>query len=157
MSQGDVQLVVEALAEAIAEDGSVDMIRIAQDQPPAEFARLLDPAAEIRFFTAGGGLLGDMTGPFFGIEGFRDGWREWARPFESFTATIESIEEGVDGRVVFLVLTRARLRGGGAEVADRTAAVYAVRDGRIVGVDHYLDQDDARRAAGIKSDTEEQR
>jgi ketosteroid isomerase-like protein len=155
VSQQDVQLVVGALAEAISEDGSVDMIAITGDGAPAQFERVIEPSAEIRFFTAGGGLLGDMTGPFFGLDGFREGWREWAKPFETFTATIESIEDGGEGRVLILVKTRARLRGGGPEVTDRTAAVYVVRDGRIVAIDHYLDQDDARRAAGVPTEREE--
>jgi ketosteroid isomerase-like protein len=157
VSQRDVQLVVDAFGDVIDSNGTVDMKGAMSEDPPERFVQALDPGAEIRFFTAGGGTIGAMTGPFSGIEGFQAGWREWTEPFESFTATIESIEEGDDGRVLILVETRARLRGGGPEVTDHTAALYQVGDGRIIGIDHYLDQDDARRAAGLASARKEER
>ena len=156
MSQEDVELVTGALAEVIGEDGTVDMIGLAR-RPPARFAAAVDPSADIRFFTAGGRTLGEMRGPFVGIDGFLAGWREWTEPFDTFTAAIERIEDGGDGRVLILVETRARLRGGGPEVTDHTAVLYTLSEGRIIGINHYLDQDDARRAAGLASTPKEER
>jgi ketosteroid isomerase-like protein len=149
VSEEDVQVVAGALVGSISDEGAVDMIALASASVPPAFARAIDPAAETRFFTAGGGTLGEMTGPFTGVDGFRAGWREWTAPFDSFTAIVEEVVDGGDGRVLLLVETRARLRGGGPEVRDHTAALYTVRDGRITAIDHYLDQDDARRAAGV--------
>jgi ketosteroid isomerase-like protein len=156
VSQREVQVIVDALADAVDSSGAVDM-KHTMTQQPESFVRALDDRAEIRFFTAGGGTLGEMTGPFVGPDGFRAGWLEWTEPFDSFTATIESIEDGGDGRVLILVETRARLRGGGPEVTDHTAALYRISEGRIIGIDHYLDQDDARRAAGLASAPKEER
>jgi ketosteroid isomerase-like protein len=156
VSQEDVEVVMTGLADLVGEDGTVDMVELAR-RPPPRFEEAIDASAEVRFFTAGGGTLGEMTGPFVGVEGFRAGWREWIEPFDSFTATIENIEDSGDGRVLLLVQTRARLRGGGPEVTDHVAALYRIGEGRIIGIDHYLDQDDARRAAGLPSTSKEER
>ncbi len=39
--------------------------------------------------------------------------------------------------------------------ADALDPGAEIRGGRIVAIDHYLDQDDARRAAGVTSNREE--
>lgn len=72
----------------------------------------------------------------------REAWDEW---------TIEP-EEIIDvGGDVVLVLNRERMRGhsSGIELESLTAALITVRDGQIVRFQGFLDQDEARRAAGL--------
>jgi ketosteroid isomerase-like protein len=52
-------------------------------------------------------------------------------------------------QVVVLIHEHRRGRGSGVEVEDDTAVVATVRDGRIVRLAGYTDQDAARAAAGL--------
>ena len=55
----------------------------------------------------------------------------------------------VDDLVVVLVHEYRRGRGSGIELENDTAIIFTVRDRRIVRIQGYMDQDAARKAAGI--------
>jgi ketosteroid isomerase-like protein len=57
----------------------------------------------------------------------------------------------VDDLVVVLLHEYRRGRGSGVEVEDDTAVVVTVRDGRIVRMQGYIDQDAALKAAGLSN------
>ncbi len=55
-----------------------------------------------------------------------------------------------DGGVVVLVHEYRRGRGSGVELETDTAIVFAVRDGRVVRIQGYMDRDKALEAAGLE-------
>ena len=55
----------------------------------------------------------------------------------------------VDDLVVVLLHEYRRGRDSGVELEDDTAVVVTVRDGRIVRIQGYMDQDAALKAAGL--------
>jgi hypothetical protein len=149
VSKDDVEVIVAEFARVGATGTSeLDMHRFA-DEASFRAETAIDESAVILFETPEGGFLGGMGGPFRGPEGMQKGWREWLRPWSSCRAAIEETVDIGDGRVLVLVRMRARLSDSGVEVDQEGAALYTVSDGRIVRVEHFLDQDQARRAAGL--------
>lgn len=106
---------------------------------------LLDPNVEMHG-TVGGLEEGRVT----------HGFPEMLREFES--EDLEAWEERrlepeeflhVDDLVVVRLHEYRRGRGSGVELENDTAVVFTVRDGRIVRIQGYMDQDAARKAAGL--------
>ena len=148
MSQSNIEVVAYVLTPAGEE---LDMI----DGIEGDFARRLgehlDDDAEIRFITPDGGGMGDLGTTFRGIDGFVAGWREWLAPWEEFRARTLDMAEGEDGKVVSTSVCEGHMRGSGIRVEQDTALVMKIVDGRIRAIDHYLDHEQARRAAGVGS------
>ena len=141
------ELVTRAFGIEIGAD--TDMRALFAD--PGALARLeeaIAPDAVVEFATPDGGFVGDMGGPFRGLDGLREGWAEWLAPWESFTFHAADIADAGEGRVLLLGETHARLASG-VEVEAHVGAAYTIRDGRIVLIQHFLDQDQARRAVGL--------
>jgi ketosteroid isomerase-like protein len=136
---GSIELGVEA-----------DMTALFQNETVISRLRdALAPDAVIEFATPYGGFMGEMAGPFRGLEGLQRAWAEWTDPWEawSFRGT-EWIDAG-GGRVLLLGDSIGRLAGSGVEMETHAAALYTVENDRIVRIEHFLDQDQARRAAGL--------
>ena len=147
MSQADLDLVQNAFSFVLGEDIDMrEVILSPQLSGPLEAA--LAPDAVIEFATPDGGFVGDMAGPFRGPEGMRAGWAEWLAPWETFLFRGDDLIDVGGGRVLLLGDTMARMRSG-IEVQAHVAAVYTIRDGQIVAIEHFLDQDQARRAVGL--------
>ncbi len=132
MSQENVEIVREAW-EAI------------QGGTPAKVAHLIDPEVEFRG-TVGGIQEGEVAHGQAEIdETFEaqdlEAWEE--RRFEA--------EEFVDAgdEVVILLHEFRRGKGSGIELEAKTAAVVAVRGGRVVRFQGYLDRKAALKAAGL--------
>ena len=111
----------------------------------------LAPRAEITFEVpyTDGGTVGDMTGPWVGPDGFFDGWAEWLSLWSEFTFSDPELVDVGDGTFLLLVMCRGRMRAGGGEIRQEAGAVYTVRDGQIQGIRQFLDQSQARQAAGL--------
>lgn len=121
----------------------------ADDEALAYYEELLTPDAEIVFATPDGGLVGPMAGPWFGAAGFVAGWREWLGPWEAFTVRITDwVEVGPD-RVLLFADATGVMSGSGVEIDTPVGAVYEVANGKITRIEHFLDQDQAKRAAGL--------
>ena len=108
-------------------------------------AELLDPNVEMHG-TVGGLEEGQVT----------HGLPQMIHGFES--EDLEAWEERrlepqeylhVDDLVVVLLHEYRRGRESGVELENDTAVVFTVRDGRIVRMQGYMDQDAARKAAGL--------
>jgi ketosteroid isomerase-like protein len=149
MSQDDVELVISAFAEAI-QNGQVQMgAMIEDDEIWRRNRERFSPDVEVRFATPGTGGVSVMEQEFEGIEGLRDGWREWMKPWEQFRVELEETIDAGEGRVLVLGRATGRMRGAGAELPQEVAALCQVEEGRIVAVGFYLDQAQARRDAGL--------
>jgi ketosteroid isomerase-like protein len=84
-----------------------------------------------------------------GMEGFDEAWRDWTSPFESLSIEPEETIDAGGGKVVTLVRQRGVTKTGGVEIESKAAAVWTVRDGRVSSVEFHLDQEFAKRSAGL--------
>jgi len=129
---------------------ATDMIGLFEQ--PAVIERLeqvLEPDAPIEFETPDGGFMGAMGGPFRGLGGLQAAWAEWTDPWEAWSFRGTDWIDAGPGQVLFLGDSLGRLAGSGLEVEVHAGALYTVESGRIVRIQHFLDQDQARRAAGL--------
>jgi ketosteroid isomerase-like protein len=132
MSEENVELVRDFLDAALRQDWE-------------RAAELLDPNVE------GHGTVGGLE------EGqVCRGLLEMIHAFE--TVDLEAWEERrldpeeflhVDDLVVLLLHEYRRGSGSGVELENDTATLFTVRDGRIVRIQGYMDQDAALKAAGL--------
>jgi len=132
MSEENVQLVREFFEAALRQDWK-------------RAAELVDPDVE------GHGTVG----------GLEEGqvYRGLPKLIHAFETTdLEAWEERrlepeeflhVDDMVVLRLHEYRRGRGSGIEMESDTAVVFTVRDGRVVRMRGYMDQDAALRAAGL--------
>jgi ketosteroid isomerase-like protein len=127
---GNVEL-VEAFFEAYnARDGeAVD--------------RLLHPDAEITTMTARAGLPGEWSPGTT-----REYFRQLNEALGNVRVAIEDYRE-VGGRIVALGVIRGSGRSSRIELGSPFAAVFAVRDSRLVLVDSYDDWGSALESAGL--------
>ena len=147
--QSDVEFVQWALGGI---DLGVDADMSALFQHETVIARLreaLAPDALVEFATPDGGFMGEMAGPFHGVEGLQRAWAEWTEPWASWTFTGTDWIDAGDGHVLLLGDSSGRLAGSGVEMETHVAALYTIEGDRIVRIQHFLDQGQARRAAGL--------
>jgi ketosteroid isomerase-like protein len=134
----------------IAIGSETDMKTVFDDATAsARLAEIVAPEAPIEFTTPEGGLMGEMAGPWHGFDGLRAAWLEWTAPWASWTFRSTDLIDAGEGRVLLLGDSVGRLEGSGTDVVTHAAAIHYVSDGRIVRVRHFLDQDQARQAAGL--------
>lgn len=149
MSEHDIQLAMTIFADAYRE-GVVDMVEAMEDDALWERNRKrIAPDVRVRFVTpdAGGPIV--MEPEYEGIEGLRTGWRAWLAPWDRYAIAIEEVIDAGDGRVVLLVTSTARMRGTSTEVPQLAATTFVVKGGLIAEIDFYLDQQQAKRDAGL--------
>jgi ketosteroid isomerase-like protein len=76
------------------------------------------------------------------FEDIESAWSEW-------NVGVERVAEGADGRVAIVMTMRARGKWSGAELAERTAHIWTLRDGLLLRNELHRDPDDALRALGL--------
>ncbi len=91
---------------------------------------------------------GGFTGTFRGVEGFREGWEDWLRPFERYTVDPGEFEQ-VGDNYLFTGRQTAVPKGTDAAMEGTASAVFFFRGNRLARVEFHLDPDAARRAAGL--------
>ena len=149
MTQADLELVASAFG-GVRAGVEIDMAAFfAEESVVADLAAAMTDDADVEFVTPDGGFVGEMAGPFRGPDGLRTGWLEWTAAWESWTFRATELIDAGDGNVLLLGDSVGRFAGSGLELETQAAALYTVRDGKIVRIQHFLDQDQARRAAGL--------
>jgi ketosteroid isomerase-like protein len=88
------------------------------------------------------------TRTYRGVEGLIEGWRDWLEPYSSYELEVEDLIDGGEA-IVTLVHVQAITARDGVPVEHRPAAVWTVRDAKVVRVAFYLDRDHALEAAGL--------
>jgi ketosteroid isomerase-like protein len=83
-----------------------------------------------------------------GLQGFVDGWRDWLEPWESYYIEAEDFIDAGD-QVVSLTRVLAQTTRDAVAVEHRPAAVWSLREGKIVRVRFFLDRGEALEAAGL--------
>ena len=147
MSDDDLQLALAIFAE-VTRDGILDMSEAIDDEElwRRNEERIAEDV-EVRFVPPPGGGVEVMAQDYVGIDGLRKGWRNWLEPWDSYQLTVEDFIDVGDGRVLVLVTSRARIST--TEVPQQAASMFRAKNGEIVEIAFYLDQDQARRDAGL--------
>lgn len=150
VSQADVELVILVFAEGAEGVGRIEMGKLMLDDSIWERNRArFSTDVQVRFVTPGDGGVQVMQQDFRGIEGLREGWGVWMEPWEEFWVDVADYVDAGSGQVLVIANATARMRGAGTEVPQEVAALARVEDGRIAEVGFYLDQQQARRDAGL--------
>jgi ketosteroid isomerase-like protein len=84
-----------------------------------------------------------------GLQGFAEAWRDWLEPWESYYIEAEEFIDAGD-EVVSLTRVLAQTTRDTVAVEHRPAAVWSLREGKIVRVRFYLDRGEALEAAGLR-------
>ena len=83
-----------------------------------------------------------------GVEGFLAAWQDWAGPYSSLRVEVEEIRE-IGDKLLTLVRQVGVPKGTTTEIADSSAAVWTLADGKLVRVEFHLDVEAAKRSAGL--------
>jgi ketosteroid isomerase-like protein len=84
-----------------------------------------------------------------GRDGVSEYMRTWAENFDHLSLEVERLIDAPDDRVVALIHQRATGQGSGVPVEMHLAAMYELKDGRVIRIQNYLDAADALEAAGL--------
>jgi ketosteroid isomerase-like protein len=131
MSQENVELVRSVLPRP-----ETDIIALFTDNSPSgELMQTIAPSLDPDFVAVKHvpGAAPDTTR---GLQGLRAGWLDWLAPWASYRAEIEEMIDLGD-RVVAVLCDYARREQDGPEIALKSAAVWTVREGRIVRAEFY--------------------
>lgn len=84
-----------------------------------------------------------------GLEGFAESWRDWLEPYDSYYIEVEELIDA-DDMVISLNRVVAQTTRDAVEVEHRPAALWSLRDGKIVRVRFFLEREEAFEAAGLQ-------
>lgn len=142
--------ITEPVVRLFAPLAGADLVPLFADQDASatiarEAEELMDPAAEVVFIGVDGVVLDGLRG----FEGLLAGWHEWLTPFSAYRFELDGIEEHGDRVAVLVRQTGTTVHGGVDVPSSPSAAIYTVRDGRIVRAAFYLDRAHAARSEGL--------
>jgi ketosteroid isomerase-like protein len=87
---------------------------------------------------------------YHGIDGVERFLGEWRDVWDGLEVEVEDVRAALDGRVVSLVLQRAKGRGSGLAMEMKTAQIATLRDGKVTRIDNYEDRAEALEAVGLR-------
>jgi len=92
----------------------------------------------------------DNAGVYHGHEGVRAFWRDWLSAWSDLQFEIEDVVDGGEEIVLLVSSQRQWGRHSGIETeVPPYGMVFTVRDGKVVRVRAYADQESALEAAGL--------
>jgi ketosteroid isomerase-like protein len=91
----------------------------------------------------------DDVGEMDGIEAARRYVQDWYDMFDDFTSEIEELCDIGDDRVLAVIHNTGRAKRSGVPTELRYAALYTIRDGKMVRVREYVTKTEAFKAAGL--------
>ena len=86
---------------------------------------------------------------YHGFEGVRAAISNWFETWEWMQVEIKDIAEVGDDSVLLTLYQRAKGTGSGIEVDLTTFSVYRFRDGKVKGIELYIERDAELEAAGL--------
>jgi len=95
-----------------------------------------------------GFVRGEERTSYRGLDGFRQTWRDWLEPWDSYRTETERFVDCGDA-VLVLVHDYGRRRGMSVEVRLLGAAVWTVREGKLASAFFYTDREEAFRELGV--------
>ena len=148
MSQEDIELVIGVFT--LAGSPEVDMgALMADDEHWQRNKEKLGEDLKITFFNPSDAHLNIMEQEFRGLDGLREGWDVWMLPWDKFRVTVDDMIDTSAGSVLMLGSAIVRIKGTGADFPQEVASLFRIEAGKIVEIGYYLDQDQARRDAGL--------
>ncbi len=102
-----------------------------------------DPEIEFR------SMLGISGRAYLGHDGIREYFDDVESAWADWSVEVERVAEASDGRVAIVMTMHARGKGSGAGLAQRTAHVWTVRDGRLLRNELHREPDRALEALGL--------
>jgi ketosteroid isomerase-like protein len=97
-------------------------------------------------------MLGISGRSYVGHDGIREYYDDIESAWAEWSVEVERVAEGSDGRVAIVLTMRARGKESGAELTERTAHIWTVRDGRLVRNELYREPEQALRELGLAAD-----
>jgi ketosteroid isomerase-like protein len=94
-------------------------------------------------------VLGISGRAYLGHEGIRQYFEDVASAWSEWMVEVEQVTEAADGRVAIAMTMHARGKGSGASLAERTAHIWTLRDGRLWHNQPYREPEEALRALGL--------
>jgi ketosteroid isomerase-like protein len=94
-------------------------------------------------------LLGISGRAYLGHAGIREYLDDVESAWEDWTVEVERTVQGADGRVAIVMTMHARGKGSGVTLADRTAHIWTLRDGRLLRNQLYREPEQALRDLGM--------
>ena len=94
-------------------------------------------------------MLGISGRSYRGHDGIREYFDDIESAWAEWSVDVERVSEAADGRVAIVMTMRARGKGSGAALAERTAHVWMLRDGRLLHNELYREPAEALRALGL--------
>ena len=133
MSQENVEIVADAF-KAFADEG---LDALAEYWHPDINWRAMEGAP-------------DDVGEMYGTEAARRYVQEWLDMFEGFTNVAGELLDVGDDRVVAAQHVTGRARHSGIETELRYAAVYTLRERKIIRIREYSTREEALKAVGLE-------
>jgi ketosteroid isomerase-like protein len=145
MSRENVELVKSIQPTAIDLVALFPEDDVANQAALDAFPAVFEPDFAVQFIAARG-----MQQPEYrGVDGLAKAWREWLAPWASYWIEAEEFIDAGD-EVVVLARIRGRTVRGGVTVEHSPAAIWSIREGKVVGLRFYLERDEALKAARVR-------
>jgi ketosteroid isomerase-like protein len=90
-------------------------------------------------------MLGISGRAYVGHEGIRQYFDDVESAWAQWSVEVERIAEGADGRVAIVMTMHARGKESGASLAERTAHIWTLRDGKLLRNEPYREPEQALR------------
>jgi ketosteroid isomerase-like protein len=94
-------------------------------------------------------MLGISGRSYVGHDGIREYFNDIESAWAEWSVEVERVQEGPDGRVAIVMTMHARGKGSGATLADRTAHIWTVADGKLLRNALYREPEEALRELGL--------
>jgi ketosteroid isomerase-like protein len=95
-------------------------------------------------------VLGISGRAYLGHDGIREYFEDVESAWEEWSVEVERTTEAEDGRVVIVMTMHARGKGSGVGVAERTAHIWTLEDGKLAGNRPYRAPERALLELGLK-------
>jgi ketosteroid isomerase-like protein len=129
---------------------NLDLVRsIVADWERGDYSRADWADPEVEFVFADGPSAGRWTG----LAGMAEANRDWLNAWASVRQEVDEYRELDADRVLVLHRFIARGKGSGVNlqhVRGDAAAVFEMRDGRVVRIVHYFDREHLRADLGLE-------
>lgn len=100
---------------------------------------------EVEFYS----VLGISGRAYLGHDGIRQYFDDVASAWREWRVEVERITEGADGRVAIVMTMHASGKGSGATLAERTAHIWTLEDGKLLRNEPYREPEQALRDLGL--------
>ena len=95
-------------------------------------------------------MLGIGGRTYLGHDGIREYFDDIESAWDRWTVEVDQLVEGPDGRVAIVMTMHARGQGSGLTLAERTAHIWTLKEGRLVGNQLFREPERALQELGVQ-------